>query len=43
MLNAFLFHLFLDPPGIGGAAVALAMNVYLMFACRAAYKDLFKA
>lgn len=30
MLNAFLFHLFLAPGGIGGALVALALTIYLI-------------
>ncbi len=43
LLNAFLFHLFLDLPGIGGAAVAIAMNIYLFFAHKASYSELFKS
>ena len=43
LLNAFLFHLFLDIAGIGGAAVAMAMNVFLMFANKEAYSELLKA
>lgn len=43
MLNAFLFHLVLDPAGIGGAAVALLMNVYLFFAYKEVFSDLLKA
>ena len=43
LLNAFLFHLFLDLPGIGGVAVAIAMNVFLMFANKEAYNEILKA
>jgi uncharacterized membrane protein YphA (DoxX/SURF4 family) len=32
ILNAFLFHLFLDISGIGGALLAIAMNVFLFLA-----------
>mgnify|MGYP000686672647 CR=1 FL=1 len=40
LLNAFLFHLFLDLPGIGGAAFAFAMNIYLFFTHKASYREL---
>jgi uncharacterized membrane protein YphA (DoxX/SURF4 family) len=40
LLNAFLFHLFLDPIGIGGAAFAIAMNIFLFFANKESYKSL---
>ena len=30
LLNAFLFHLFLDIAGIAGALFAISLNVYLM-------------
>ena len=40
LLNAFLFHLFLDLPGIGGAAVAIAMNTFLFFANKASHNEL---
>ena len=40
LLNAFLFHLFLDLPGIGGAAVAITMNTFLFFANKASYNEL---
>jgi putative oxidoreductase len=43
LLNAFFFHLFLDIAGIGGAAVAMAMNVFLMFANKEAYSEILKA
>ena len=43
LLNAFLFHIFLDIAGIGAAAVALAMNAFLMFANKGAYSEILKA
>ena len=43
ILNAFLFHLFLDLPGIGGAAFAMAMNIFLFFGNKEAYHNLLKA
>ncbi len=43
MLNAFLFHLFLDLPGIGGAALAIIMNVFLMFTSKNSYSEMLKA
>jgi|TARA_B110000046_G_scaffold173945_1_gene197118 uncharacterized membrane protein YphA (DoxX/SURF4 family) len=43
LLNAFLFHLFLDPAGIGGGAMALAMTLFLIFANKEAYKSLLRA
>lgn len=42
ILNAFLFHLFLDLPGIGGAAVAIIMNIFLLFANKESYNSLLK-
>ena len=42
ILNAFLFHLFLDIPGIGGAVFAMAMNIFLLFANKESYKSLLK-
>ena len=42
MLNAFLFHLFLDIKGIPGALVAVAMNVFLFFAYKSKYDELLK-
>ncbi|UTW60900.1 DoxX family membrane protein [bacterium SCSIO 12741] len=30
MLNAFLFHLFLDPAGVGGATLAFGLVIYLI-------------
>jgi putative oxidoreductase len=43
LLNAFLFHLFLDLPGIGGALFAILMNSFLLFANKEKYSELFKA
>lgn len=42
LLNAFLFHLFLDLAGIGGAALALIMNVFLFFVNKKSYSSLLK-
>jgi putative oxidoreductase len=42
-LNAFLFHVFLDLPGIGGAAFLIIINVFLMFSTKESYKELLKA
>ena len=41
-LNAFLFHVFLDLPGIGGAFFLIIMNVFLMFGEKDAYASLLK-
>jgi putative oxidoreductase len=43
MVNAFLAHLFLDPAGLGGAAMAIVMNVFLFFAYKEKYTELLKA
>ena len=43
ILNAFLFHLFLDLSGIVGSAVALMMNLFLMYANKESYRSLLKA
>jgi putative oxidoreductase len=43
ILNAFLFHLFLDLAGIGGAVIAMAMNIFLFFANKESYKSLFNS
>ena len=43
LLNAFLFHLFLDLPGIGGALFAILMNGFLLFANKEKYSELLKA
>ena len=42
LLNAFLFHLFLDIAGIAGALFAISLNVYLMIKYFNDYKGLFK-
>jgi len=42
MLNAFLAHLFLDPSGIGAAALVIAMNAFLFFAYRDKYMGFVK-
>lgn len=42
LLNAFLFHLFLDIAGISGALFAISLNVYLMIKYFNDYKGLFK-
>jgi putative oxidoreductase len=43
MLNAFLFHLFLDVAGIGGSVMAITFNIYLMIAYRDRYYEVLKA
>ena len=43
LLNAFLFHLFLDIGGIAGALLATAMNIYLFFVNKVNYSSLLKA
>lgn len=43
ILNAFLFHLFLDLSGIAGSAVALMMNLFLMYANKESYRSLLKS
>jgi putative oxidoreductase len=43
LLNAFLFHLFLDIAGIGGATIAIAMNIFLIFSNKQAYSEILKA
>lgn len=40
LFNALLAHLFLDLPGIGGAAVGIILNVYLFFAYKEKYVQL---
>jgi len=40
LLNAFLFHLFLDFKGIGGALLALSLTVFLMYKSFNTYKVL---
>lgn len=43
ILNAFLFYLFLDLSGIAGSAVALMMNLFLMYANKESYRSLLKS
>ena len=43
ILNAFLFHLFLDLSGIAGSAVALMMSLFLMYANKESYRSLLKS
>ncbi len=42
LLNAFLFHLFLDVAGIGAATLAIGMNIFLLFANKDAYNNILK-
>lgn len=39
-VNAVLFHLTLDPGGIGGAAVLLILNIAVLYGYKNKYKDL---
>jgi len=43
MLNAFLAHLFLDPSGIGGAAMLLVLTIVIMYGHKDRYSDLVRA
>ena len=43
MLNAFLFHLFLNTAGIGGALVAFSLTIYLITTEWDGFKQLVKA
>lgn len=43
MLNALLFHLFLDPSNALPAVLAIAMNIFLIYSNREKYQTLFKA
>ena len=43
ILNAFLFPLFLGLSGIAGSAVALMMNLFLMYANKESYRSLLKS
>ncbi|MFK5855212.1 MAG: DoxX family membrane protein [Bacteroidota bacterium] len=40
MLNAFLFHLFLDIAGIGAATLALILNIFLVITNKEKYKGI---
>jgi len=42
MLNALLFHVFLDPENMLPAVVTILMNIFLMYAVRDKYAPLFK-
>ena len=39
-INAILFHLSLDPGGIGGAAVLLVLNIAVLIGYKDKYKDI---
>ena len=43
MLNALLFHLFLDLPNIAPALIAVALNIYLFFAHKPRYEGVLSA
>ncbi len=43
MLNALLFHLFLDPANIVLALLAVALNIYLFFAHKSRYDGVLSA
>ena len=43
MLNALLFHLFLDPENMLLAVLVVVMNIFLMYAVRDKYAALFQA
>ena len=40
LLNAFLFHLFLDLQGIGGALLTISLTIFLMYKSFNTYKVL---
>jgi len=40
LLNAFLFHLYLDSKGIGGALLTLALAIFLIYKSLNTYKVL---
>jgi hypothetical protein len=42
MVNVLLYHIFLDPGGIGLALVVTAMEIYLAWVNRAAYATVFQ-
>lgn len=42
MLNALLFHLFLDPENILPAVLVVVMNIFLMYAVKDKYATLFQ-
>ncbi|APD07263.1 hypothetical protein UJ101_01752 [Flavobacteriaceae bacterium UJ101] len=43
LLNALLFHVFLDPVNALPAVFAVAMNIFLMYTSKDRYQELFKA
>lgn len=43
MLNALLFHVFLDPENILPAVLVVGMNLFLMYASKEKYAPLFNA
>jgi len=43
MLNALLFHMFLDPENILPAVLVVGMNLFLMYSSREKYSPLFQA
>lgn len=42
LIHPFLAHLFLEPAGIGLAAISIAMNIFLLYAYRDKYLHLIK-
>ena len=42
LLNALLFHVFLDPVNALPAVLAIAMNIFLMYANKEKYKSIFQ-
>ena len=40
MVNAFIFHLFLDIPGIAASLIAIVLNVILFFVYKESYKGI---
>ena len=43
MLNALLFHMFLDPENILPAVLVVGMNLFLMYSSKEKYNPLFQA
>jgi hypothetical protein len=43
VLNALLFHVFLDPENMLPAILVVAMNLFLMYSSREKYAPLFQA
>ena len=42
-VNIVAFHLFLDLPGVGGAALVAFLNLYLLIVNRSSYKGMLKS